>query len=398
MDQALNMCRYLQPFCREYQWKYSMRVLMSALHPEGGIRTFFRYIYGHPVYSDVSITLVAPDNGLSEFLGKFVPENRIQVVPAKTGKYALIRQLRNMAGSGKFDFIHSHGFSAGILTEISRTGLGIPHMMTGHDVFMQAQFKGLSGKFHYQLLSLLFRRMTAIHTVGEDARQNLLNFFPEISPDKVHGILNGVDTRYFRDGIPTNVKGQIGLGDEVPLIGFFGRFMGQKGFLLLVDAVGLIRSNKMMRDVPHVVTFGWNGFIREDYAYLGNKGLGDLFHQMEQSHEIPGMLKGVDLVVMPSRWEACPLLAMEALAAGVPIIGSDCIGLREVLTGSPASQFRTGDVHMFAEAIVDEFTRLPERKEKFMDYQPQAVERFDFDRTARSLVKVYTGLAKSREM
>ena len=368
---------------------------MSALHPEGGIRTFFRYIYGHPAFSGVSITLVAPDNGLSEFLGEFVPENRIQVVPAEAGKVGLIRQLRLLARRETFDLIHSHGFSAGILTEISRTGLKVPHLMTGHDVFMSVQFMGVTGQLRYHFLSLLFQRMTAIHTVGDDARQNLLAFFPGIAADRVHGILNGVDTRYFRDGIPKALKEKIGLPGQVPLIGFFGRFMGQKGFRLLVDAVERIQQDSMMEITPHVVTFGWNGYIREDYAYLNSRGLGEYFHQMEQSHEIPGMLKGVDLVAMPSRWEACPLLAMEALAAGVPIIGSDCIGLREVLAGSPASTFRTGDVGALAGSIVTEFKHLGERRRLFLEYQPVAVERFDFDRTARLLADLYNRLAKT---
>ena len=71
-----------------------MRVLMSALHPEGGIRTFFRYIYGHPVFSGSRFTLVAPDRNLSEYLAEFLPDQSIQIIVAEKGKPGFIRQMR----------------------------------------------------------------------------------------------------------------------------------------------------------------------------------------------------------------------------------------------------------------------------------------------------------------
>jgi len=373
-----------------------MRILMSALHPEGGIRTFFRYIYGHPVFSTNSFTLVAPDRELGLYLAEFLPDRRIQLVPAQSGKIHFMRQIRTLANQDRFDLIHSHGFSAGSLTELARSGLAVPHLMTAHDVFLPVQFERVSGQLRHWGMAQIFRRMTAIHTVTDDARQNLLDFFPGIPPSRVHGILHGVDTLHFRDAIPAPLKEKIGLPDAVPLIGFFGRFMGQKGFRMLVDAMDRIVHDKILPVPPHVVTFGWNGFIREDYEYLKGKGLSDYFHQHEQTHDIAGMLKAVDLVAMPSRWEACGLLAMEALAAGVPIVGSDSIGLREVLAGSPATPFRTGDTAALLAAIVSELRQIAERKSAFIKYQPEAVTRFDIERPAQSLAALYSELAKAR--
>jgi len=371
-----------------------MRILMTALHPVGGIRTFFRYIYGHPVFSDFSFTLVAPDDGLSEYLDEFLPLNRIRIVPAEPDNLRFMRQIRTVARKEPFKLIHSHGFSAGILTELSRFSLALPHLMTGQDVFMPGEFSGFSGWMRYRLMALLFRRMSGIHAVGEDARQNLLATFPGLLETRIHAIMNAVDTYAVRDSLPKSLKQQIGLADEVPLIGFFGRFMGQKGFRLLVDAIERIVKAQLLEKLPHVATFGWNGYIREDYTYLTNKGLGDYFHQLEQTHDIGSMLKAVDLVAMPSRWEACPLLAMEVLAAGVPIVGSDCIGLREVLADSPAKPFRTGNLNALTETIVNELKHLPERKAEFVEFQPRAVTSFGIEKTAIALAALYAKLAK----
>ena len=179
-------------------------------------------------------------------------------------------------------------------------------------------------------------------------------------------------------------------------IGFFGRFMGQKGFRLLVDAVEQIVKARELDPLPHVVTFGWGGFIREDYQYLREKGLGDHFHQMPQTDDMAAALKGVDVVAMPSRWEACGLLGMEALSAGVPIVGSGCVGLREVLRGSPAHIVGAGKIDALKSALIDELKDQDVRKAAFLGYQPIAVERFNIGRPASEIRELYQSIGSRK--
>lgn len=369
-----------------------MNVLMTALQPGGGIRTFFRYIYSQPVFEDFSFTLLAPDDGLSDYLAEFLPAGRITVISAGPSLIKFMGQARRLAKKPDYQLVHSHGFSAGVLTELAMAGAGKTHLMTAHDVFNQPQFRGFKGRLRHWGMEAAFRHMDAIHTVTEDARANLIEFFPGVTPSQVVGILHGVDTAYFRDGKPEPLKESLGLSQEIPLIGFFGRFMGQKGFRLIVQAIKQIRDEKLLLAVPHVATFGWGGFVREDYAYLEELGLKDYFHQMPQTNNMAGALKGVDVVAMPSRWEACGLLAMEALAAGVPIVGSDCVGLREVLDGSPARQVPVGNARALADALLDEINNLEQRRDAFQGYQSEAVERFAIDRPARALADLYRQL------
>lgn len=369
-----------------------MNILMTAMQPGGGIRTFFRYIYSQPVFEGFTFTLLAPDDGLSAYLSEFLPDGRITVVPAESSAIKFMGQARRMSQNPDFNLVHSHGFSAGVLTELAMVGISKPHLMTAHDVFNQSQFQGVKGYLRRRIMAAAFRRMGAIHTVTEDAKANLIEFFPGVAPSQIVGILHGVDTEYFRDGKPEPLRETIGLSPDTPLIGFFGRFMGQKGFRLIVDAMNRIRDEHLLPVMPHVATFGWGGFIREDYAYLEGLGLKEYFHQLPQTNNMAGALKGVDLVAMPSRWEACGLLAMESLSAGVPIVGSSCEGLSEVLEGSPAKRVPVGDVRALADALVEEITHLDRRTEAFRGYQPEAVERFAIERPARALADLYTQL------
>lgn len=363
-----------------------MNILISALHPVGGIKTYFRYVYSKDVFKGASLTLIAPDDGLMEFFDEFLPPERIKLIATK-GTTDFFKTLNRQLNSGNYEIVHSHGFSAGIIGSIANYFSKVTHIMTGHDVFSHVQFSGLKGKVKKALLAYLFNRLDVIHTISNDARNNFIEYFPNISKDKFHFIMNGIDTKYFEAGVANNLRNDIGAVDGQPILGFFGRFMAQKGFRILVDAMKVIFDKKLLTKMPIVATFGWGGFVREDFEYIETLGLSDYFVQMAETSDMPANLKSMDLVVMPSRWEACPLLPMEALSAGVPIIGTNCLGLGEVLAGSPADILGVGNVELLAKSIVDNI--LNPKKALFLNYQTTAVKRFDVESTANKLFELY---------
>jgi glycosyltransferase involved in cell wall biosynthesis len=364
-----------------------MKVLLTARQPGGGIRTFLRYIYSQKCFSDVSLTLVAPDVGLSGYLDKHIPAHRFETTYIQPSNLTLFRTVREKLAEGDFDLVHSHGFSAGVMTEMARVGCGIPHLMTAHDVFRPEQFPGIKGQAKRHALSLLFRRIDRIHTVTESAGVNFTDFMPWVRPEHIRTILHGIDTAYFRRGQCQDLRSALNIPNERPLVGYFGRFMAQKGFRTLVDAMGLMSASVESTLMPHVITFGWGGFIREDYQYVRECGLSEYFHQLPATDAMPDMLKSVDMVAMPSRWEACGLLAMEALCTGVPIIGTNCVGLRDVLEGTPGRMVPPQASHELAMAI-QEFVETP-RGIDFEQYQPIACRRFDVGRPAAGLRRLY---------
>ncbi|MBY6032516.1 glycosyltransferase family 4 protein [Marinobacter daepoensis] len=369
-----------------------MDVMMTALQPRGGIKTFFRYIYGQDCYSDCNFTLFSPNHGLSEFLDEHLGVNKIKVVSSPEEPLSFIKELRRFLKGRSFDLVHSHGFGAGLLTEVSITGFSLSHLMTAHDVFLDSQFHGGIGSAKKFAMARLFQRVDAIHTVTEDATENFRTFFPNVPGKRLYPVLHGVDTDYFANEPASELRALLGEGEDTRLIGFFGRFMGQKGFRTLVDAIERLKSTGF-QPLPKVVTFGWGGYIREDYQYIEEKGLSEHFIQMPGTDNMPSMIKAVDMVAMPSRWEACGLLAMEVLSAGIPLLSSNCIGLREVVAGSPARTFRPGDDGGLANLIRAEAEQSS--KQAFIDYQPIAVERFRIDRPAQELRALYDQLVGS---
>ena len=139
-----------------------------------------------------------------------------------------------------------------------------------------------------------------------------------------------------------------------------------------------------------MLAFGWGGFIREEQAEIERRGLQANFHFLPFQENPACAIRGTDVVVIPSLWEACPLLPMEVLVAGVPIIGTDCVGLREVLQDTPARIVPAADSKALAEAIIAEI-KAPSN-EKMEHFKDKASKRFDVTHSAIKLQDLITKL------
>lgn len=366
-----------------------MNLLLVARYPVGGIKTYIKYIYGDERFKEAKITLMAPDENLKEFLEGQLPPDRISLIDLPPDFRGLQKTLRRYLRSNPVDIVHSHGFSASMFVQLALLGIEKPHVMTAHDVFLENTFTGLSGYFKYLAMKWLLNSATIVLSVSEDARHNIFSCFPKLNPKKVVNITNGIVTRIFNSCEKRSFHEELGIPKERKLLGFFGRFMAQKGFWQIIAAMEILKGNLDEHSMPIVLTFGWGGFIREDYALIEEKGLSNYFVQLPGTNDMASAIRGVDCVLMPSRWEACPLLPMEVLCCGVPIIGSDCIGLREVLADTPAKQFPVGNVDKLVSAIT---IQLQEGAKDFDAYRPKALERFDAKHHVSDLYKIYEGL------
>lgn len=369
-----------------------MKILLVARWPVGGIRTYFRYIYSQEIFAGHEFVLIAPDLELTDFIARYFPVNRIKLIAVKEGNDHLRKKLIELFNSENFDVIHSHGFSAGALVSSLVTRLPAPHIMTAHDVFRAEQFVGIKGKIKSFLLNLAYCRTQGVLTVGEDALVNFKEFMPMVSGKKIHNIDHGVDSERFANALRRDFHNELNLQNR-KIIGFFGRFMSQKGLLDVIKAMKILLERRAPEQMPIVLTFGWGGFIREDYALIDQLGLSDYFRQLPFTDDVPAAIKGVDMVVMPSRWEACGLLAMEVLSAGTPLIATNCIGLRCVVENTPTHIVEPYRPDQLVEAIDAELNESTVKA--FTAFQPVAMERFNLVRPAQALHDYYQQLKGS---
>ncbi|MBM9616708.1 glycosyltransferase family 4 protein [Desulfobulbus rhabdoformis] len=354
----------------------AMRVLLVVRWPVGGIRTFMRYVYLRFPVESFSFTLIAPDLPETKVLLDDLSGGDVTLIPVSSNPsvvelcWTVTKQLLH----AKFDIVHSHGFTSGVCAALPARLTRVPHLLTSHDVLQEKQFSHKFGKLKRRYIGIAISFIDTIQSVSHDAQKNLLEFFPRIH-ERCLVISNGIEIERFQQAEPRNLRKELFLSDEYFLIGFLGRFMRQKGFNHLVDAVEQLTRHQNLKKILLVLAFGEGGFIREERAALRQRGLEGNFYFMPFTPNVAGVIKGLDLVVMPSLWEACPLLPMEVLTCGTPLVASNCTGLREVVQGTPTVVVEAGNSSALATGIKDclEESRL----QQFIDYIPKAAQRYN---------------------
>ncbi len=371
-------------------------MLVVARWPLGGIRTHLQYNFPTLRAAGYHCTFLGPDDGTLDTLRQGldeVGEADYVAVPLRGRHCRLWSAARQLLRRGPFDLIHSHGLTAACHVELARLGLGIPHVVTMHEPLRSGQFRGLFGPFKRWGMGQLLRRADVLVTVSDDARENLLESLAALRANekRILTIHNGVNADRYSDSIkPVQaIRRELGLSTEVPLIGFLGRFMPEKGFPLLLEAVNRLVSDPESTAF-HIVAFGSGDYQREYQNMIGLCGLNGRITLRDFVPDVAPVLRQFDLVVVPSLWEASSLVSMEAMCAGVPVLGSDCPGLREVLRGTPSRTFRSGDANALRHALRGALESPWAAAAR--SYAPAARQRFDINTSARRLVEVYRRL------
>lgn len=363
------------------------KILIVVRWPVGGIRTYIRYIYSFEWFKSCSIKLLTPKLGLAPYFNQVFDGADFQYIESNDSTRGILFSVFSHLKRRKADLIHSHGITAALLVAPLAKLFRVKHIVTTHDVFLDRHFQGINGKLKRWLIGQWLRMVDVINPCGYDTADNLHQVFPFLA-NKIKPIRNGIDVKAFSKPDIRDLRAELKLDNEVLLVGYFGRFMEQKGFDLLVDCLA-----KWMQESPtkklHIACFGWGGYIREEQEKLRSRNLEQYFSFMPQTDNMPAALRGVDVAVMPSRWEACPLLPMEAMVAGTVVLASDCIGMSEVCTDTPAEVFKSEDTDALYAGLRNVQEQLQAKKQQAQEFSDQAVLRFDCMNTAKQLQALY---------
>ncbi|MFL5734460.1 MAG: glycosyltransferase family 4 protein, partial [Chloroflexia bacterium] len=133
--------------------------------------------------------------------------------------------------------------------------------------------------------------------------------------------LHGIDLSSFRLGFAR---------PDQPLVYYVGRIVPEKGLQVLVDAVSLVLSE--WPDVKFVIA-GTGGYANDLRAKAAALGVADsiLFTGRVPDEVRDSLFKVADCAVFPSLYEPFGIVALEAMAAGTPVVVSDVGGLSEVV-------------------------------------------------------------------
>ena len=211
--------------------------------------------------------------------------------------------------------------------------------------------------------------------------------------EKVRTLHNGIDVERFADvdrEARSRVRMELGLGEEAKVIGIIGRLADMKGQPYAIRAMPMV-----LEKVPEaiLVLVGEGEARRRCEALVGELGLERCVKLVGQRSNMPEVLAALDVVAMPSMFgEGLPYAAIEALAAGRPVVGFPTAGIPEVVVdGETGLLVPPGDVDALAQALI-RVLGDDELRERMSVGARKDAQRFTIARHVDSLIAIYREL------
>jgi glycosyltransferase involved in cell wall biosynthesis len=194
----------------------------------------------------------------------------------------------------------------------------------------------------------------------------------------VHIIHPGVDTTRFHPGEPTPAIRRQLTDDGGVLIGIVGRVDPMKGVHLLVDAMARVPDELDARLVVIGDVGVSSGEYAREIAARAERLLGPRARFVGRRHDIPEVLRNLDLLVNASPAEPFGRSALEAQASGLAVIGTRQGGIPEFVDhGETGLLVPPGDVAALATAITELAGDPQRRADLGQAARASAVARFD---------------------
>ena len=271
-----------------------------------------------------SIVLVPPRSWLSARLkeqGVHVVEVSWKVWWDVRGPWKMIDVVRKF----EVDLIHSHlpaqNFYSCIVGAVTQTKT----LATYHGPVELEWSQSLKGR-----LRLWFVKVSAdgVIVVCDLVKQLLAQL--GFSQDRIAMIRNGIDPTPYTSPGTRQLRRELGLPVEQKLVGMIANVRPSKGYDVFVKACAEVCKRHSG------VTFLAIGDVNEQVAapiklLHSQLSLGNRFQFLGFRSDVSDILKNLDVFVLASTSEGMPLAILEAMAAGKPVVSTNCGGIPEVV-------------------------------------------------------------------
>jgi glycosyltransferase involved in cell wall biosynthesis len=318
-----------------------------------------------------------------------VPMRR-QISPIRD--YVAYGRLRKLLRDGKYDIAHAHSAKAGVLGRYAARAAGVPRIVYTPHGFPFAMWVGAGRQALYRVLERRAAAVTdRIIAVSEGDRQAALDA-ALCDPDKVTVIENGIDLAEFDAALAQPVsRASLGLDEDDAVIGFFGRLCRQKEPGILVTALPYIRD-----EIPKAkLLLVGDGELRSHTERLAERcGVRDSVVFAGHREDAAGLYPAIDVLAVPSLWEAAPYVLLEAMSGRKPVAASDIPGCRDIVRdGETGRLFLPGDLRTTVKALCQILT-LPDRGRRMGERGRALVEeRYTLQRCLNKTQELYLQLA-----
>jgi starch synthase len=277
--------------------------------------------------------------------------------PESAALQAMSINLAMAAAAKGSEVVHSHTWYANFGGHLSKLMWSIPHVVTVHSLEPLRPWKAEQLGGGYALSTFCegtaVAAADAVIAVSQGVRQDVLSCYPQVSPDRVHVIHNGIDAEVYRRQPSEGPLARLGIDPSRPYAFFNGRISRQKGLPLLLAAALKVDPRYQLvvaASSPDTPELG------AEVAALAERVRAERGNLVWIGHFIPReeliqLHSGASVFVCPSIYEPFGLVILEAMACETAVVASRVGGIPEIVV-----EGETGDLVDYDPDRAEEFT------------------------------------------
>ncbi|MFC4244687.1 glycogen synthase [Gryllotalpicola reticulitermitis] len=235
------------------------------------------------------------------------------------------------------DVVHSHTWYANGAGHLAKLLHGVPHVVTAHSLEPLRPWKAEQLGGGYRVSSWIektaYEAADAVIAVSEGMRRDILRSYPVIDPAKTHVVYNGIDLTQWQPNPDADTARALGVDPDRPAVVFVGRITRQKGLPYLLRAARSLPSEVQLvlcagaPDTPEILA-EVQGLVAE----LQQTRSGVVWiDQILPRDQLTAVLSASTVFVCPSVYEPLGIVNLEAMACGLPVVGTATGGIPEVV-------------------------------------------------------------------
>ncbi len=291
-----------------------------------------------------------------------------EITTGTTGKFKAalealslnLTQVKDLAG---VDVVHTHTWYASMAGFWAKILYGVPFVLTTHSLEPLRAWKAEQLGSGYAMSSWIERTAIldadAIIAVSQGTKEDIVRAYPEVKPERVHVIYNGIDLDEYQQTTDTTALTTYGVDPKVPYVLFVGRITRQKGVTHLVDAIEYLPADTQVvlcagaPDTPEIAAE-----MRDKVAEARKRNPRVIWiEKMVSKREAIQLYSNARVFCCPSVYEPFGIINLEAMACHAPVVASSTGGIKEVVVEN-----ETGYLIPFEQ---DPTTGFPTQPEKF---------------------------------
>ena len=335
-----------------------------------------------------------------------------------TALAAFSLNLVQMKALAAIDVVHTHTWYVSMAGFLAKKLFKIPFVLTTHSLEPLRAWKSEQLGSGYAMSSWMERTAIldadAVIAVSNGTKADILRVYPELQPDKVHVIYNGIDLAEYNKASDTAALTKYGVDPAQPYVLFVGRITRQKGVTHLVEAIRYLPANTQVvlcagaPDTPEIAAE-----MRQKVAEAQASHPHVVWiEKMVTKPEAIQLYSHARVFCCPSVYEPFGIINLEAMACHAPVVASATGGILEVVvdgetgylvpfesdptTGFPSKpeQFACDLAAKISDLFAD-----PEKCKRFGEAGRRRVEeKFAWSAIADQTIELYRQLLSSRNI